>query len=252
MQGTDDYDLYRLSLREVLLYGGLALLGLLILFFVFYDAAWLAFFAVIPVFLLFRKKLKKALAERRKRRLRKEFLSAVTLMGDALRSGYSAENAVTASVPELVSLWGPESDMVREWNDMAKAFRLNQTIEERLNDLGARTHVQEIQDFADVFAVTKRTGGRLSEVVMDTGLILTEQFDAEEKVRTAVASRRFEQKIMDVMPAGILLYIRLTSPDLIGLIYEGLTGRLVMTACLFVYLAAVFWGEHIMKNGVMR
>ena len=252
MQGTDDYDLYRLSLREVLLYGGLALLGLLILFFVFYDAAWLAFFAVIPVFLLFRKKLKKTLAERRKRRLRKEFLSAVTLMGDALRSGYSAENAVTASVPELVSLWGPESDMVREWNDMAKAFRLNQTIEERLNDLGARTHVQEIQDFADVFAVTKRTGGRLSEVVMDTGLILTEQFDAEEKVRTAVASRRFEQKIMDVMPAGILLYIRLTSPDLIGLMYEGMTGRLVMTACLFVYLAAVFWGEHIMKNGVMR
>ena len=227
-------------------------MALMALFHVFYNAALLAVPFSVPVFLLSLKPLKKALSERRKRRLRKEFLSAVTLLGDGLRSGYSAENAITAAVPELVGLWGAESDMVREFNDMTKAFRLNQTIEELLSDLGARTHVPEIQDFADVFAVTKRTGGRLSEVVMDTGLVLTEQFDAEEKVRTAVASRRFEQKIMDVMPLGILLYIRLTSPDLIGLMYESLTGRLVMTACLLVYLGAVFWGEHIMKNGVMK
>ncbi len=252
MQGTEDYDCYKLSAREVLGYGGITVLALLVLFYVFYDAAWLAFPAAVPVFLIFRKPLRKALAERRKRRLRKEFLSAVTLMGDALRSGYSAENAVVSSVPELSTLWGERSDMAREWNDMAKAFRLNQTIEETLSDLGVRTHVPEIQDFADVFAVTKRSGGRLSEVVTDTGMILREQFDAEEKVRTAVAARRFEQKIMDVMPAGILLYVRLTSPSLIRLLYEDLTGRLVMTACLIVYILAVLWGERIMKNGVMK
>lgn len=252
MQGTEDYDVYRLSAREILVYGGITAAALLILFYVFYDAAWLGLLAAVPVFLIFRKPLRRALSERRKRRLQKEFLSAVTLMGDALRSGYSAENAIVSSVPELSTLWGERSDMVREWNDMAKAFRLNRTIEELLSDLGARTHVPEIQDFADVFAVTKRSGGRLSEVVMDTGMVLREQFDAEEKVRTAVAARRFEQKIMDVMPAAILLYIRLTSPSLIGLLYEDLTGRLVMTACLAVYVAAVFWGERIMKNGVMK
>ena len=252
LQGTEDYDLYRLSVREILVYGGTMVLALFVLFYVFYDAAWLAFPASVPVFLFFRKPLRKALAERRKRRLRKEFLSAVTLMGDALRSGYSAENAIVSSVPELSTLWGARSDMVREWNDMAKAFRLNRTIEELLQDLGARTHVPEIQDFADVFAVTKRSGGRLSEVVMDTGMILREQFDAEEKVRTAVAARRFEQKIMDLMPPAILLYIRLTSPSLIGLLYEDLTGRLIMTACLVSYIGAVFWGERILKNGVMK
>ena len=252
MQGTEDYDRYRLSVREVLIYGGLTLLILVVLFHVFYDAAWLAFPAAVPVFLLFRKKLLKTLAEKRKKQLRREFLSAVSFMGDGLRSGYSVENAIRASVPELRNLWGDQSDMVREWNDMTKAFHLNRTVEECLADLGNRTHVPEIQDFADVFSVTKRSGGRLSEVVTDTGMILTEQFDAEEKVRTAVAARRFEQKIMDVMPAGILLYIRLTSPDLIGIMYRGLTGRLVMTACLIVYVAAVFWGERIMKIGVMK
>ena len=235
-----------------MLYGGAVLLALIVLFYVFYDAVWPAVPAAAAVLLLFQKHLKKALAEKRKRQLRREFLSAVTLLGDGLRSGYSAENAVIASVPELMNLWGDKSDMVREWNDMARAFRLNRTIEELLSDLGARTHIQEIQDFADVFQVTKRSGGRLSEVVMDTGLVLTEQFEAEEKVRTAVAARRFEQKIMDVMPAGILLYIRMTSPSLIGILYEGLTGRLVMTACLTVYVLAALWGEHIMKNGVMK
>ena len=252
MQGTDDYDRYRLSVREVLLYGGLTLLVLMALFYVFYDAAWLAFPVSVPVCLIFRKKLLKMLAERRKKRLRKEFLSAVTLMGDGLRSGYSAENAVASSVPELKNLYGEQSDMVREWNDMTRAFRLNRTIEELLKDFGARTHVPEIQDFADVFAVTKRSGGHLSSVVTDTGLILTEQFDAEEKVRTAVSARRFEQKIMNFMPVVILLYIRLTSPALIGVLYQDLTGRLVMTGCLAVYLAAVWFGERIMKNGVMK
>ncbi|MBR3437535.1 MAG: hypothetical protein IKG97_07265 [Lachnospiraceae bacterium] len=252
MQDTEDYDLYRLAPRELVIYGVSAFLVLALLFHVFYDAAWLAVFALVPLCLIFRKNLKKVLGERRKKRLRKEFLSAVTLMGDALRSGYSAENAIAASLPELVSLWGPESDIVREWNDMIKAFRLNQTIEELLSDLGARTHVPEIQDFADVFQVTKRTGGRLSDVVMDTGLVLTEQFEAEEKVRTAVASRRFEQKIMDAMPLGILLYIRITSPDLIGLVYQSLTGRFIMTLCLSAYLGAVYWGECILKNGVLK
>ena len=71
MQGTEDYDVYRLSAREILVYGGITAAALLILFYVFYDAAWLGLLAAVPVFLFVRKPLRKALSERRKRRLRK-------------------------------------------------------------------------------------------------------------------------------------------------------------------------------------
>jgi len=77
-----------------------------------------------------------------------------------------------------------------------------------------------------------------------TGL-LTEQFAVEDQIRTMTAAKRYEQRIMDVMPVGILMYIRLTSPGLLTVMYTTWTGRLAMTVCLAMYAAAFLWAEKI-------
>lgn len=171
------------------------------------------------------------------------FLSAITMMGDFMRSGKSPENAVGASISELVTIWGRESDIVSEWSLIITGLKVGKSMEKLLSSFAARTHIEEIVDFSEVFSATKRSGGRLSEVVSSTGALLSEQFYVDEKIQTLVAAKKFEQKIMDVMPIGILLYLKLASPEFTIVLYTTLLGRVVMTGCLLAYLFAIRLAE---------
>ena len=54
-------------------------------------------------------------------------------------------------------------------------------------------------------------------------------------------------KYMRLVPAGILLYLNLTSPDLTAGLYGG-GGRAVMAAALPFYLSAVLIGDRMLEK----
>ena len=53
-----------------------------------------------------------------------------------------------------------------------------------------------------------------------------------------VAAKRLEQRIMNVIPLGILLFVNFTSPGFLDVMYTGLSGRMIMTVFLLVYAGA--------------
>ena len=57
--------------------------------------------------------------------------------------------------------------------------------------------------------------------------------------------RQMEQRIMSIVPWGILLYLRATSAEYMAVLYTSTAGRGVMTVCLGLYLVAWFWGKQI-------
>ncbi len=247
MQDLEDYRKYRLSFKEEALLaagaGGVLFLGA----FVFYNSLLPAVLLIIPAVILLRKPVQNRLAMKRRMKLKKQFLSGVTLLGDYLKSGYSVENAIVKSVRELGELWGKDSDIVREWQKMAAELRISKTPEELFRDLGIRSRIPEIREFSELFAIVKRSGEQLSEIVKDTANLLTEQFAVEDQIRTVTAAKRFEQRIMDIMPLAILLYIRFSSPDLLSPLYTGAFGRILMSACILLYGAALYLSGRILK-----
>ena len=60
-----------------------------------------------------------------------------------------------------------------------------------------------------------------------------------------MSEKALEQKIMCVIPLGILGFLRLTSPEFLSGMYGNLTGRAVMTVCLLIYAVAYLWGKKI-------
>lgn len=50
---------------------------------------------------------------------------------------------------------------------------------------------------------------------------------------------------MVCMPLVITLYIRLTSPEYIDVLYGNVMGIIVMTICLLIYAAAVMLAQKI-------
>ena len=244
-QEEEDFRTYRMSRKETAktLLLLLSMLGLLS--YVFYDSflPMVLLFPGAAVFFLKRERKKRA--EARDEQLKKEFLTGASLLGDYLRSGYSIENAIRGSVSELAEVWGEDSSIVGEWRRMEKHMSLNMSAEEAFKEFGRRTGIEQIREFSEIFSIVKRSGGRLHETVASVTGLLTEQFAVEDQIRTMTAAKRYEQRIMDVMPVGILMYIRLTSPGLLTVMYTTWTGRLAMTVCLAMYAAAFLWAEKI-------
>ena len=54
-----------------------------------------------------------------------------------------------------------------------------------------------------------------------------------------------EQVIMSMMPFGIILYMQLTSPGFLQILYGNLFGIITMSVCLGIYFFAYWMGCRI-------
>ena len=69
----------------------------------------------------------------------------------------------------------------------------------------------------------------------------------KREFRILISSKKFEPRIMCLIPFVILIYIGVTSPGYFDVLYKNMSGVLIMSACLAVYAGAFLWGEHIVN-----
>ena len=81
----------------------------------------------------------------------------------------------------------------------------------------------------------------------ETGAVAVAMTSTEEEIDALIAAKAFEQKIMSLMPACIILYMRVSFHGFIETLYGNLFGVIVMTACLALYAAAFLWGKKIVS-----
>lgn len=239
-----NYDLYNFNLKEKLI-TCLEWMGISgIIAFFFYRAVWA--FALLLLLLPFYFKIKrKRLIRKRKWELTLAFREAVGMVAANLQAGNSVENAFRRTYGDLKSLYGEKSDITEEFLTMGRGLDSNLILEDMLRDFAQRSNVEDILDFADIFAVAKRTGGNLREIISDTVETISEKIEMKRELRILISEKQFEQKIMSVIPFFILAYIGFTSPGYFDSLYHNLSGVGVMTACLIGYVAALLWGMKI-------
>lgn len=222
-----------------------SLIGFYILF-AFYKSLWV--FPVLLPFLLFYIKYDRRCRNiNRLRRLSVEFKSALQSISGGLSSGYSIENAVETSVAELELLFGTTGELYREFRYLGMQIRLNQRVESLFQDLALRTGSEDIESFADVLAIAKRTGGDLVQKINDAAAKIQDRIEVREEAQVVMSGKRMEQRIMNMVPPGLLWYLNVTSPGFLEVLYITLAGRMIMTGCLAVYLLAWYWGEQIVR-----
>jgi tight adherence protein B len=64
-------------------------------------------------------------------------------------------------------------------------------------------------------------------------------------MQTALAAKRLEQSVMNIMPFAIVLYLNFSNPGYFDMLFHNVSGVLIMTGCLCAYLIAFTWAEHI-------
>ena len=217
---------------------------LLIICYEFYHSLWLACL-FSPLLFWYLKYKKKKLYIRRQELMKIQFRDGILSLAGAVGAGLSLENGMKEAKKELGQIWGTQSLFYQEMEQMERQMALGKSAEYVWAAFGDRSGSREIQDFSQIFGLLKRTGGDLAGTLRDTAEQIGERIRTEQEIQAVLASKKLEQKIMNGIPLGILLYLNLGAGELLAPMYEGILGRSVMTVCLGIYLAAYFWGQKL-------
>lgn len=240
-----DYREYVLSLKEYVFYVALAAGLEMAVVYTFYRS-WMVFLIVLPAALIYPFFKRTELREKRKNELKIQFKEAIQFMASSISAGYSTENALKVTTGNLIDLYGEEAMITREFRNIALKIRMNRTMEELFRDLGERSGVEEIRNFAEIFAVSKRSRGELVPVVNHVSGVIGDKIAVHEEILNMTSEKKFEQKIMNGMPFFIILYVDMSSPGFFTPMYTSLLGRTVMTVALILYVAAILLARKIL------
>lgn len=186
----------------------------------------------------------------RQKRLNLEFKDYMYAVSSALSAGYAIERAFLAGLKDAERLYGEESVLRKELEDLEQRLSLQEPIEHILKDFAAESKSEDIETFAEVFCYAKRGGGNFIHIIEVSVGRLCDKIEVREEIHTLMAEKKLEQKIMCAVPLGILLFFKATSPGFIGVLYGNLLGALIMTAALLLYGTAFFLGMKIMEVDV--
>ncbi|MBT2292347.1 type II secretion system F family protein [Paenibacillus albidus] len=240
-----DYKVYELSAWHkftAMAAGGLLLFGTGYLFY----HQWLLSLLLVPGAIYAPRILRKHLLKRRRATLNLQFKQTLFSLSSSLSAGRSVENAFREAVQDLQML-DPEggSDMVAELNIICARMEYGQPVEEALRDFSERAGMEDIERFADVFSICKRTGGDLIEIVRRTSTIIGEKLDIQQDISVSIAQKKFEAKALLASPLLMVLFMSLTSGDYMAPMYTS-AGIAISTAALAALFLCYVWTARIM------
>ena len=191
---------------------------------------------LIPyLFYYFRKQTVKK-KEAQKWLLNIQFSDALKSLSAALEAGYSVENGIAEAYRDLSVTYKEEDLIMIELKDILGKIRNRVSVEEAFSGFAKRSGLEDVSGFADVFATAQRTGGNIIAIIRSTTDMIRTRIDLKREVRSATASAKYEADIMKLVPFGVLLYLRVFSPDMVSSLYGNIRGVIFMTVILAVYL----------------
>lgn len=239
-----DYNTYAFSIREIFKYGMQGFAVCAVIGFLFYNS-YIAVLILLPLNFLFYKVKKSELASRERNKLNLQFRDGILSVSASLQAGYSIENGFEQALDELSRLYDEKQPIIHEFKKIVVQLKLNVTIEELLDDLARRSGVEDIENFSEVFVIAKRTGGDFAKIIQRASSNLSEKIETQEEVELSIAGKQMEQKIMSMVPFGIIIYVRMTSPEFLNALYKNILGIVIMTVCLLIYGFAYWSGKKI-------
>ncbi len=239
-----NYNYYNLDREEKIKYTIYGIVLISFVLWIFFKSVLLCFTSIF--FIKYYLKIKKKhLAKERIDKLRYEFIEFLLALNDSLKGGNSLEKSVENTKQELVKISGKDSLMVKEVNMMINKIRLNIPVDEILTEFAVRSGIREIVYFSDIVSISKKRGGNMIKMISECIETLISIIESKKEVQSIIAGKVTEKRIMDKIPLFIIVYVSLTSGDIMQPLYTTLYGRIIMALTLISYIFVYYIGERI-------
>lgn len=231
------YDEYRMKPAEKIKYGLFYCLMIMLIAYVFYDSLY-AVIILLPAAVLFFRFVRDGLIRKRKDELKVQFRDMIDSIASALKAGYSIENSFYESRKDMLRLHGRDSLIVKELDHFFLKLENGIPLEAILSDFATRTGVEDISDFSEIFVLAKRNGGDFTGIIGKTVRIMKEKDETEKEIAVILSGRKYEQRVMCIIPICIIIYLRITGRGFLSVLYHNPAGMVIMTACLIIYITS--------------
>lgn len=237
---------YRLSKKENIKYIAFGLVCLGVISYLFYRSI-IAFIILSPSIILYMKFIRKELMRKRMENLSYQFKDAIISISASLSTGYSFENSIKECYREMSLLYGEDSLICIEIKNMIRQIGLNIRIENIFEDFARKTGLEDIEIFSSILQIAKKGGGDLMGIIKNTSSAISEKSEVKREIKSVISSKKYEQRIMNLIPLFIILYVDFASPGLIAKLYGNFMGIIVMTGCLLLYGFSFFLSVRITR-----
>ena len=239
-----DYSIYEMTDKERTLFFSAGYLAAAALMFLFYRSLILSAacgFLIVklkPYYTAYR-------ARERMQRLNMQFKDMLYSLSSSIAAGRQMPQALVEAADSLAVMYGPGEPIMMELNHMKRCIiENNESDRELLADFARRSCCEDINNFVQVYIICRNMGGDLEKIIARTSAILTDKMNIEREIKAVTAQKKFEGRLIALMPVAMLVILNLLSPSYIVPLYSGLPGRLIMTGCL----GAGLWGLLMMER----
>lgn len=217
-----------------------------VLAYLFYES-WIAFILLTPIGVWYFLHWESERIEKKRQEFLEQFREMIQSLSVSLQVGYSVENALKETKQDLSMLYKEDTAIQRELTYMLRQAYLQMPMEEIMEDWAKRVEQEDVWNFVNVFAMAKKNGGNAIGIIRNTAREIREKLDVQLEIETILAARKYEFKVMAVIPFGMIGYMKVSFPEFMKILYGNLLGTGVMTGCLAMYCSAYILGERIVN-----
>lgn len=240
-----NYNEYQMTIKEKIIWSAMGMAVLFVAAYVFYNnVAISALISLLGVF--YPKIVKKDIIAKRKETLSMQFKEALYAISSSLSAGKSVPASFKDAYSDLSLIFENTKSayILDELALINRRIDRNETVEDALIDLANRSSLEDIRTFSEIFSTCSKTGGNLKEVVQNTSKIMGDKIEIKQEISTLVSGKKFETKILTVMPFGILIFMRYTAPEFLEPL-NTIPGAMIATLALGMILGATFLAKKI-------
>ena len=243
MGNAQDYHVYDMTFGERIVGFGIGFGIDFLVVFVFFRVIWFCMLTGVIAGLFSVRPYREYLKRKRKERLLLQFKDLLEELTTSFSVGANTLEAFSDSLNDLVNIYGEDSYIVNEVRIICSGLANGIIVEELLADFAKRSDLEDVQSFADVFAVANRQGGNIKQIVAQTRNVINDKIEIEMEISSLLNSSKNEINILIVMPLVIVL--ALGSGSELSVSDNSLTNVVVKLICLGIFGIAYILGKKI-------
>ncbi len=157
---------------------------------------------------------------------RKEFQvqlgDALMILANALRAGFSFEQALTNVADSLPDPLKSEFMMV------SREMRMGGSVEEALNKVAGRMQNEDLKLLSTAVVVQQQVGGNLAEIIDTLASTIRDRLTIMRTVRTLTAQGRTSGMIIGLLPIAFMGLVSLFNPAYMAPMFESWIGHILL------------------------
>jgi tight adherence protein B len=165
----------------------------------------------------------KVLRVRRLERFNNQLVDGLTNMSNALKAGFSIQQAFETVVEE------GQNPIAQEFAMFLQQLRVGMRFEAALADLDRRVGSEDLQLMIQAVEISRQTGGNLTEVFDRIANTIRERRRIEGKIKSLTAQGKIQGRIVGLMPLALAGFLYVYDPAMMITFFRSVGGIIILS-----------------------